>query len=73
MFFLLYINEISDDAICKSIIYPDDNTLYSKWNQASDLRQQLHLTSESKSGLQDTIDWGRKVLVYFRNFTWQPE
>ena len=56
MFFLLYVNEISDDAICKSIIYPDDNTLYSKWNQASDLRQQLHLTSESKSGLQDTID-----------------
>ena len=54
--YVLYINDLSDEASCKSIIYPDDNTLYSKWDQDSDLRQQLELTSESKSELQDTTD-----------------
>ena len=31
-----------------------------KCNQASDLWQQLELTSELESDLQDTVDWGRK-------------
>ena len=33
---------------------------YSKCDQASDLWQQLELSSELKSDLQDTVDWGRK-------------
>ena len=53
-FFLLYINDL-----------PDDTTLYSKCDQASDLWQQLELASELKSDLQDTVDWGRKWLVNF--------
>ena len=32
-------------------IYTDDTTLYSKCDQASDLRQQLELASELKSDL----------------------
>ena len=36
---------------------------YSKCDQASDLWQQLELSSELKSDLQDTVDWGRKWLV----------
>ena len=35
--FLLYINDLPDDAICNIAIYADDTTLYSKCNQASDL------------------------------------
>ena len=39
--FLLYINDLPDDVICDIAIYADDTTLYSKCDQASDLRQQL--------------------------------
>ena len=44
--FLLYINDLPDDVICNIAIYADDTTLYSKCDQASDLWQQLELTSE---------------------------
>ena len=61
--FLLYINDLPDDVICNIVIYADDTTLYSKCDQASDLWQQLELTSELESDLRDTVDWGRKWLV----------
>ena len=63
--FLLYINDRPDDVICNTAIYADDATLYSKCDQASDLWQQLELTSELESDLRDTVDWGRKWLVDF--------
>ena len=47
--FLLYVNYL-----------PDNTTLYSKCDQASDLLQQLELASELESDLQNTVDWGRK-------------
>ena len=34
-FFLLYINDLSDDVICDIAIYADDTTPYSKYDQAS--------------------------------------
>ena len=58
--FLLYINHSPDDAICIIAFYADDTTFCSKCNQASDLWQQLELTSELESDLQDTINWDRK-------------
>ena len=39
--------------------------LYSKSDQASDLWQQLELTSEREYDLRDTVDWGKKQLVDF--------
>ena len=63
--FLLYINDLPDDVLCNIAIYADDTTLYSKWEQASDLWQQLELASELESDLQDTVDWGRKWLIDF--------
>ena len=63
--FLLYINDLPDNAVCNIVICTDDTTLYSKCDQASDLRQQLELSSELKSDLQDTVDWGRKWFVDF--------
>ena len=63
--FLLYINDLPDDVICNIAIYADDTTHYSKCNQASDLWQQLELTSELESDLRDTVNWGRKWLVDF--------
>ena len=54
--FLLYINDVPDDAICNTAIYADDATLYSKCVQASDLCQQLELSSELESNLRDTVD-----------------
>ena len=62
--FLLYINDLSDGVICNIAIYADDTTLYSKCGQASDLWQQLELASELESDLRDTVDWGRKWLVW---------
>ena len=35
--FLLYINDLPDDIICNIAIYTEDTTLYSKYDQASDL------------------------------------
>ena len=49
--FLLYINDLPDDAIYNIAIYADDTTLYSKCDQASDLWQQLELASELESDL----------------------
>ena len=63
--FLLCINDLPDDVICDIAIYVDDTTLFSKYDQASDLWQQLELASELESDLQDTVDWGRKWLVDF--------
>ena len=54
--FLLYINDLPDDVMCDIAIYADDTTLYSKCDQASDLWQQLELTSELESNLRDTVD-----------------
>ena len=33
-FFLLYINDLADNAICKIVTYVDDTTHYSGWDQA---------------------------------------
>ena len=63
--FLLYINDLPDDVICNIAVYANDTTLYSKYDQVSDLWQQLELTSELASDLQDAVDWGRKWLVDF--------
>ena len=54
--FLLYINDLLDDVICKIAIYADNTTLYSKCDQASDLWRQLELVSELESDLRDTVD-----------------
>ena len=35
--FLLYIDDLPDDAICDIAIYADGTTLYSNYDQASDL------------------------------------
>ena len=63
--FLLYINDLPDDVICNIAIYVDDTTFYSKFDQASDLWQQIELVSELESDLRDTVDWSRKWLVDF--------
>ena len=63
--FLLYINDLPNNVICNIAIYADGATLYSKFNQASDLWQQLELAFEVESDLQDTVDWGRKWLIDF--------
>ena len=63
--FLLYINDLPEDVICGIAIYADDTTLYSKYDQASDLWQQVELASELESDLGFTVDWGKKWLVDF--------
>ena len=62
--FLLYINDLCDDVICNIAIYADDTTPYSKYDQASDLWQQLELASELESNLQDDVYWeGSGLLI----------
>ena len=58
--FLLQINDLPDYIICNIAIYADDANLYSKFDQASDLWQQLEVASELESDLGDTVDCGRK-------------
>ena len=57
MFFLLYINDPTDDVICSVAIYTDDFTFYSKSDQASVSWQQLEFASEFESN--DRLKWGR--------------
>ena len=40
--FLLYIDDLPDDVICNIAIYADGTTLYSKYDQASDLWHNLN-------------------------------
>ena len=54
--FLVYTNELSDNDFCNVVMYTD-TTLYSKWDQVSDLWQQLELASESENDLRDTVCW----------------
>ena len=63
--FLLYINDLPDDAICDIAAYADNITLYSKCDRAFDLWQQLELASELESDIQNTVDWGKKWLADF--------
>ena len=65
--FLLYINDLPDDVICDTAICADDTTFYSKYDQASDLWQQLELASKLESNLWDTVDWSRKWFVDFNS------
>ena len=53
--FLLYINYLPNDVICNIAIYADNTTLYSKCDQAYDLRQELELASELEFHLRDTV------------------
>ena len=46
-------------------MYTDETSLYSKFDQASDLWKQLELTSALESDLRDTADWDRKQLADF--------
>ena len=62
---LLYINYLLDDVTCNIAVSACDTTLYSKWDQASDIWQQLELASELESDLQNTPNWGRKCFVDF--------
>ena len=55
-FFLLYINDLPDNVIFNIAIYADDTTLYSKYDQTSDLWEQLELASELESDLWDSVD-----------------
>ena len=50
----------SHELISNIAIWTDDTTLYFKSDQASDLWQQLELTSKLESDLQETLAWGRK-------------
>ena len=55
-FFQLYINDLPDDVICDIAIYTDGTTFSSKCDQASDLWQQLELSSELESGLESVLE-----------------
>ena len=63
---LLYINNQPDDVFCYIAIYGDDTSLYSKFDQTSDLWQQVEMAAELESDLRDIVDWGSKWLVDFQ-------
>ena len=65
LFLDLYINDLPDDVICNTAIYADDNTIYFKYDHASNLWQQLELAPELESDLEDTVDWGNKCIADF--------
>ena len=63
--FLLFINGLPDYVICNIAICADDTTLYSKCDQAFDLRQELEMAAELEYNLRDTVAYDRKWLFDF--------
>ena len=63
--FLLYVNDLWDGFIFNIAIYADYTALYSECDQASDLWQQIVLTTVLELDLQDTTDWVSKLIVDF--------
>ena len=61
--FLLCSTDLPDDIISNIAIYADGTTLYSKYDQASNLWQQLELASELESNLSDTVNSGKSGLL----------
>ena len=47
------------------VIYTDDTSLYSKYDRASDLWQQIELSGKLVSNFQDTMDRNRKWFASF--------
>ena len=60
--FLLYINDLPDDVICDIVIYADYTTLYSKYDQASDLWKQLESACDLESDLRNIVVEARNGL-----------
>ena len=67
--FLLYINHLAD-VVCDIAIYADDTTLYSKFDWASDLWQQLELASELESDLRDTVVRSSLLISMLGKLSW---
>ena len=57
------INDFPDGVIYDVAVCADDITLYFESDRASGLWQQLQLSCEGESDINDTMDWGRKWLV----------
>ena len=63
MLFLLYVNDFPGDVICSVAIDADDTTLYFRCGPTFGVWQQLELTSELESDLEDTLGLSRKRFV----------
>ena len=62
--FLIYINDLPDELICKLVIYADDTTLYSCLDgKAETEEQRLALAKSLESDLTRISDWGKKWQV----------
>ena len=61
--FLLSINDLPYDVISNIAFCANYTTSYSKRDQTSEPWLQLELTSALESDPQDTVKWGRKLLV----------
>ena len=62
--FLIYINDLPDELICKLVIYADDTTLYSCLDgKAETEEQRLALSQSLESDLSRISDWGKKWQV----------
>ena len=57
----------SFDVICNNDISANDNSIYVKFDLASDLWKQFNLASKLQFDPQDTVDWGRKWLNDFND------
>ena len=63
--FLIYINELLDDATDNIAIHTDNIILYSKGDQTFDLWQQIELPNAFEPDLRGHVEWGRRWLIGF--------
>ena len=66
--FLLYINDLPDDLVCKMVMYADDTTLFDSIERPKrSTQQRQQLCDALNADLQTVTEWGTKWLVSFNS------
>ena len=63
--FLLFINDLPVDILCKLAIYADDSTLYSCLGKSAELFDKVEMAADLEYDLRSVVEWGKKWLVTF--------
>ena len=63
--FLIFINDLPDDLMCRVGIFADDTTLYSGLPKPSCIFDKVELAADLESDLRAVVEWGDKWLVTF--------
>ena len=65
--FLIFINDLPDNLMCRVGIFADDTTLYSGLPKSSSIFDKVELAAHLESDLRTVVQWGNKWIVTFNS------